>query len=78
MHLVMAFPNVFFHDMRPMGTMEPLARGEDGKQFLLEELDIESFGTVQYTDLTWRNLIDGWACTSCARCQDVCRHPVKH
>ena len=52
--------------------MEPLARGEDGKAVLLEELDIESFGTVQYTDLTWRNLIDGWACTSCARCQDVC------
>ena len=72
MHLVMAFPNVFFHDMRPMATMEPLARGEDGKAVLLEDLDIESFGTVNYTDLTWRNLIDGWACTSCARCQDVC------
>ena len=72
MHLVMAFPNVFFHDMRPMATMEPLARGEDGKAILLDDLDIESFGTVNYTDLTWRNLIDGWACTSCARCQDVC------
>ena len=72
MHLVMAFPNVFFHDMRPMATMEPLARGEDGKAVPLEDLDIESFGTVNYTDLTWRNLIDGWACTSCARCQDVC------
>ncbi len=72
MHLVMAFPNVFFHDMRPMAAMEPLARGEDGKAVLLDDLDIESFGTVNYTDLTWRNLIDGWACTSCARCQDVC------
>ena len=72
MHLVMAFPNVFFHDMRPMATKEPLARGEDGKAVLLDDLDIESFGTVNYTDLTWRNLIDGWACTSCARCQDVC------
>jgi len=72
MHLVMAFPNVFFHDMRPMGAMEPLARGEDGKAVPLDDLDIESFGTVNYTDLTWRNLIDGWACTSCARCQDVC------
>jgi hypothetical protein len=46
MHLVMAFPNVFFHDMRPMATMEPLARGEDGKAVLLEDLDIESCGTV--------------------------------
>ena len=25
-----------------------------------------------YTELTWRQLIDGWSCTSCARCQDVC------
>ena len=23
MHLVMAFPNVFFHDLRPMATLEP-------------------------------------------------------
>ena len=72
MHLVMAFPNVFFHDLRPMATMEPLARGENGKAVLLDELDLESFGAVNYTDFTWRDLIDGWACTSCARCQDVC------
>ncbi|MCH1461509.1 MAG: (Fe-S)-binding protein, partial [Candidatus Poseidonia sp.] len=72
MHLVMAFPNVFFHDLRPMATMEPLARGADGKAVLLDELDIDSFGAVNYTDFTWRDLIDGWACTSCARCQDVC------
>ena len=72
MHLVMAFPNVFFHDLRPMATMEPLARGENGKAVLLDDLDVESFGAVQYTDFTWRDLIDGWACTSCARCQDVC------
>jgi len=69
---VMAFPNVFFHDLRPMATMEPLARGADGKAVLLDELDLESFGAVKYTDFTWRDLIDGWACTSCARCQDVC------
>ncbi len=72
MHLVMAFPNVFFHDLRPMATMEPLARGADGKAVLLDDLDVESFGAVNYTDFTWRDLIDGWACTSCARCQDVC------
>ena len=27
MHLVMAFPNVFFHDLRPMATMEPAGGG---------------------------------------------------
>ena len=72
MHLVMALPNAFFHDMRPMATMEPMQVDESGKAVLLDDLDVEAFGTANYTDLTWRSLIDGWACTSCARCQDVC------
>ena len=72
MHLVMAFPNVFFHDMRAMGAMLPLAVTEDGQAVPLDDLDLESFGTENYVDLSWRDLIDGWACTSCARCQDVC------
>tara|TARA_Y100001934_G_C12355133_1_gene777673 strand:- start:571 stop:2526 length:1956 start_codon:yes stop_codon:yes gene_type:complete len=72
MHLVMAVPNVFFHDTGPAAKMRPLAVGEDGKAVPLEELDIDSFGVISYTQYTWRQLIDGWSCTSCARCQDVC------
>tara|TARA_Y100001968_G_C19436832_1_gene760202 strand:- start:1136 stop:3091 length:1956 start_codon:yes stop_codon:yes gene_type:complete len=72
MHLVMAVPNVFFHDTGPAAKMRPLAVGEDGKAVPLEELDIDSFGVSSYTEYTWRQLIDGWSCTSCARCQDVC------
>jgi len=72
MHLVMAFPNVFFHDMEPMGKMRPLALDENGKAISLEELDIDSFGVSNYGQYSWRQLIDGWSCTSCARCQDVC------
>ena len=41
MHLVMAFPNVFFHDMRPMATMEPMQVDENGKAVLLDDLDVE-------------------------------------
>ena len=72
MHLVMALPNVFFFDTSPMAKMRPLQVDENGTAVPLEELDIETFGAAQYTQLTWRSLIDGWACTSCARCQDVC------
>jgi len=72
MHLVMAVPNVFFHDTGPVGKMRPLAVGENGKAVPLDELDIDSFGVSSYTQYTWRQLIDGWSCTSCARCQDVC------
>ncbi|MBT4066988.1 MAG: 4Fe-4S dicluster domain-containing protein, partial [Euryarchaeota archaeon] len=72
MHLVMALPNVFFFDTQPMGKMRPLQMDENGTAVPLDELDIETFGASQYTQLSWRSLIDGWACTSCARCQDVC------
>ena len=70
MHLVMALPNVFFHDLRPMGTMLPLATKEDGTAVGLDDLDLESFGAVNYTDLTWRSLIDGYVCSnSCLLCK---------
>ena len=77
MHLVMAVPNVFFHDTEPSGKMRPLAVGDDGKAVPMEEvLEIDpddlGLGASSYTDYTWRQLIDGWSCTSCARCQDVC------
>ena len=72
MHLVMAVPNVCFHDTGPAAKMRPLAMGDDGKAVPLEDLDIDSFGVSSYTQYTWRQLIDGWSCTSCARCQDVC------
>ena len=72
MHLVMALPNVFFFDTQPMAKMRPLQVDENGTAVPLDDLDLETFGAAQYSQLTWRSLIDGWACTSCARCQDVC------
>lgn len=72
MHLVMALPNVAFFDTEPMAKMRPLAIDESGSAVALEELELETFGASTFTQLTWRSLIDGWACTSCARCQDVC------
>tara|TARA_B100000029_G_scaffold168941_1_gene165182 strand:- start:5516 stop:7555 length:2040 start_codon:yes stop_codon:yes gene_type:complete len=72
MHLVMAFPNVFFYDTEPMAKMRPLAVNESGQAVPLEDLDLETFGVSSYEQFSWRQLIDGWACTTCARCQDVC------
>ena len=72
MHLVMAFPNVFFYDTEPMAKMRPLAVNDSGQAVSLEDLDIEAFGVASYEQFSWRQLIDGWACTTCARCQDVC------
>ncbi|HIE63206.1 MAG TPA: (Fe-S)-binding protein [Candidatus Poseidoniales archaeon] len=72
MHLVMAVPNVFFHDTEPMAKMRPLAIDDEGKAIPLDELDIDAFGVSTFDQYTWRQIIDGWSCTSCARCQDVC------
>lgn len=72
MHLVMALPNVLFFDRTPMAKMRPLSLNEMGLAVPLEDLDIDTFGVSSYDQYTWRQLIDGWACTSCARCQDVC------
>ncbi len=72
MHLVMAVPNVFFHDLGPAGKMLPLAVDDGGRAIPLEDLDIDSFGVSTYDQYSWRQLIDAWSCTSCARCQDVC------
>ena len=43
MHLVMAVPNVFFHDTGPSAKMRPLATDDDGKAIPLEELDIDKY-----------------------------------
>ena len=72
MHLVMALPNVFFFDTGPKAKMRPLAVDESGQAIPLDDLDIDTFGVSTYEQYTWRQLIDGWACTTCARCQDVC------
>ena len=36
------------------------------------EADVEKFGAADVEDLTWKNLLDGYSCTECGRCQDVC------
>ena len=81
MHLVMAVPNVFFHDVGPTAKMRPLAVDDFGRAVPMDDIlekDSIGFGVSNYTDYTWRQLIDGWSCTSCARCQDVCPLYIEH
>jgi len=61
MHILMAAPNAFWVDLRPKGALAPVD---------LEKT--EKFGANRVEDLTWRDLLDGYACTECGRCTDVC------
>ena len=73
-HLIGTIPNVMFQDHEPMGTMLPLQTDDNNMAVKTDDLDFDNLtlGVNKFTDFTWRQLSDGWACTACARCQDVC------
>ena len=61
-HVYTSFVNVWFRKLKP--------RGE------LPQLDIEdenaTFGLRTLQDLGWKDLLDGFTCTECGRCQQAC------
>ena len=73
-HIIGTIPNVMFQDHDPMGTMIPLQTNENNGAVKTDDLDFDNLtlGVNKFADFTWRQLSDGWACTACARCQDVC------
>jgi Fe-S oxidoreductase len=55
--------NAFFSKLdRPVGQLAPIPVTPQG----------EPIYTSKLNDLTWKQLLDGDACTECGRCQDVC------
>ncbi|MBX9928258.1 MAG: (Fe-S)-binding protein [Gemmatimonadaceae bacterium] len=65
LHVVVSLPNVFLSNTSgpgAVGVMRPMDL----------EGDIEVFGANDVTQLSWKNLLDGFACTECGRCTSVC------
>jgi Fe-S oxidoreductase/nitrate reductase gamma subunit len=62
-HIVTTSANAFFAPFEPKGSIATIN---------LEDESIEQFGAARITDLTWKDLFDADACTSCKRCQDRC------
>jgi Fe-S oxidoreductase len=62
LHIATSFPNILFRKLAP--------RGE------LPKLDLEdetaTFGLKTLQDLGWKDLLDGFTCTECGRCQAAC------
>ncbi len=55
--------NIFFSRIeQPAGRLDPVPQTAQG----------EPIYTSKLTDLTWKQLLDGEACTECGRCQDAC------
>ena len=62
-HIVTTSANVFLAPFEPKGTIATIN---------LEDESIEQFGAARIADLTWKDIFDADACTSCKRCQDRC------
>ena len=55
--------NTFFSELdRPVGELKPVAQNAQSEPIYVKSLQ----------DLTWKQLLDGDACTECGRCQDAC------
>ena len=63
-HILAALPNIYFRNLGQRGVMPKLNMEAD---------DIAATGVVQeWKDFTWKSLLDGFACTECARCTNFC------
>jgi len=63
LHLLAAVPNVFLKPLEPSKAMIKTD---------IEDEDAESFGLGKVTDLSWKNVLDLYACTECGRCEQLC------
>ncbi len=63
-HILAALPNIYFRNLDQRGVLPKLN---------LEADDISQTGVVsEFKDFTWKSLLDGFACTECARCTNEC------
>lgn len=62
-HIFTTSANYLFTDLGPKGLVPTLD---------MEDEDAESFGAAKITDMSWKDIFDADACTSCKRCQDRC------
>src|SRR6266446_10142522 len=62
LHLMATPFNVFFRNYAPKGALPLLENIEER----------EDYGVSKAEQFTWKQLLDGYACTECGRCNTVC------
>ncbi len=62
LHLMATPFNVFFRNYKPRGALPLLENIEER----------EDYGVSKAEQFTWKQLLDGYACTECGRCNTVC------
>ena len=79
-HVFLAFPNVYYSKLRPLGEMGNMPSVTKEVKLMLdenfsdqeEEPEEITFGANRIKCLTWKNLMDAYTCTECGRCTSGC------
>ena len=81
LHIFMAFPNTYYSRITPKGQMENMEEITSEVKIMLG-MPVEGdaspppegmkFGAKDVNDLSWKNLMDAYACTECGRCTAEC------
>lgn len=84
LHILLAFPNVYFQRQHPRGEMEnmPVIMNEVKSMMGLEEAPasengiegeaLPDFGANDIKGLSWKTVLDAYTCTECGRCTEAC------
>ena len=81
LHVVLAFPNVYFSRPEPAGHITNMAhiQKEVASMFnpdaVQEETNEETpmiFGAKDVYELSWKSLLEAYTCTECGRCTAMC------
>jgi heterodisulfide reductase subunit C len=79
LHILLAFPNAYYARLFPEGRMRNMKSVQQEVLYAMqpELVPAESTGTPKFGardvfDLSWRNLLDAYACTECGRCTAAC------
>ncbi len=80
LHILLAFPNTFFSNLKPKGQFKNLFEVTDvvkpnfdpSYQPVLDPNAHIKFGARDVMDLNWKQLLDAYSCTECGRCTAAC------
>lgn len=82
-HIFLAFPNVYFSNLKAKGKFSNLDSVTREVKLMLDpsadpyaaapaDAEPVSFGAKDATDLSWKQLMDAYSCTECGRCTSEC------
>lgn len=81
LHVILAFPNSFYSKLVGKGKMKNMPTIQDEIKYMMQpELaptgeqagEPQRFGAKDIQDLSWKSIMDAYACTECGRCTAAC------